>query len=166
MDAIDSRVVESIALRRCNAFISKALADSQASRDLSIVCIQHLDNTLEYIRHNSVLDQSIKQSFKQHQEKLRKMMNSNINASSTSMDDSNDPYVDRPVGHNEMSSTAQDDRNPSVLRAQKSSIHKPRKENSDVHDAAQVEINSGMKMQRLMRDQKVVICYGPCHCLL
>lgn len=149
---IDSRVVEGMSLRRCNTFTGKALAGSRPSScDLSTDLIQQLGYTLEHIRHTSMLDDNLKQSFRRHQEKLQELLKVKIETnivSDESSSHSDPPTEDSLTTENKLATTR------GKLR---STIHKT--DSSPMIVAADPpEVAAGMKMQRLMQDQKVVTC--------
>ena len=139
---IDCRVIEGISLRRCNTFTGKALAGSRPSGDLSADLIQQLSCTLEHIRHTSMLDDNLKQSFRRHQEKLRELLKSKMETSIVS---------DKPSLPAEDSLT---ENKPATRGKLRSTTHKT--ESIPTDTAVELpEVTAGMKMQQLMQDQKV-----------
>lgn len=152
---IDSRVVEVMSLRRCNTFTGKALAGSRPSGDLSADLIQQLSYTLEHIRHTSMLDDNLKQSFRRHQEKLKELLKSRMETSNVPGESSHCEPPTEDCGLNE---------NKSATRGKlRSTIHKTDSSPKDTA-ADPPEVAAGMKMQRLMQDQKVACdVIEPCY---
>jgi len=157
---IDPRVVGSVTLRRCNAFTANALVDNRPyhSCELTADLIQHLSYTVEHIRRTSLLQNGLKQSFRQHQEKLRELLKSKMQPSTVSShesprSDTTDNRHDRELNE----SAAVNNLAPrDSLSAKRSILRKA--DSSPVEMAAdQPQVVAGMKMQRLMQDQKVVL---------